>query len=398
MFKEVRNLLESNLVNPSPNVPFSPLVCNFFDELSKCILKDKKAKEYSDLVTFAFRCRLTNLKNIQSKILDQEYRIGLGIVFHIAPSNVPINFAFSLAFGMLTGNSNIVKISSKKFSQNELLCKFIKTLFKKKKYLNLKNNNLIIQYDSKNKKTTSQISNLCDGRVIWGGDKTINELKKISTKSNNRDITFSDKYSICLIKAKKIIKLEKNELTKLISNFYNDTYLMDQNACSSPHLICWLGSNNDVELSQKIFWECLLIFLKKKYSLEQIQSVDKYTQLHNDIINYKKYLINFNTYENYIYLLNLKNFPPNVSELRGKFGYFFQYKSNNINYLKKIINSKFQTLTYFGFKKEDIVKFILNNRIKGVDRITPIGKSLDMNFNWDGYDIEKFLTRHINVQ
>ena len=398
MFKEIKNLLNNNLINERPDVPFNSLVCNFFDELSKYILKNKKAKKYSDLMTFAFWCRLSNLQSMQSKILSQDHRIGLGIIFHIAPSNVPINFAFSLAFGMLTGNSNIIKMSSKKFPQNDLLCSFIKTLFKKKKYLDLKNNNLIIQYESKNKKITSEISNLCDGRIIWGGDKTINEIKKISTMPHNRDITFSDKYSICLIKAKNIIKLKKNELIKLISNFYNDTYFIDQNACSSPHLICWLGSNNDIEIAQKKFWDNLLIFLKKKYLLEEIQSMDKYNKLHTDIIDYKKHLINFQNYENYIYVLNIKNFPKDVSKLRGKYGYFFQYKSNNIKYLKKIINSKFQTLTYFGLDKDEIVKFILDNRIKGVDRIIPIGNSLDIGFHWDGYDIEKILTRHINVQ
>ena len=32
---------------------------------------------------------------------DESLRLGRGIIFHIAPSNVPINFAYSLVAGLL---------------------------------------------------------------------------------------------------------------------------------------------------------------------------------------------------------------------------------------------------------------------------------------------------------
>ena len=34
-------------------------------------------------------------------------------------------------------------------------------------------------------------------------------------------------------------------------------------------------------------------------------------------------------------------------------------------------------------------KFIINNKIKGIDRIVPIGQALELDFIWDGYDINK---------
>ena len=36
---------------------------------------------------------------------------------------------------------------------------------------------------------------------------------------------------------KKIAKLNKDQFLDLIKKFYNDVFIMDQNACSSPHLI-----------------------------------------------------------------------------------------------------------------------------------------------------------------
>ena len=58
--------------------------------------------------------------------------IGRGLAYHIAPSNIPINFAYSLVFGLLSGNTNIVRLSSKNFIQIKLLCDLFFKILKKK--------------------------------------------------------------------------------------------------------------------------------------------------------------------------------------------------------------------------------------------------------------------------
>jgi len=42
--------------------------------------------------------------------------------------------------------------------------------------------------------------------------------------------------------------------------------------------------------------------------------------------------------------------------------------------------------------------FAIKNRLDGIDRIVPIGQALDINFFWDGYDINKILTRIIDIR
>ena len=51
------------------------------------------------------------------------------------------------------------------------------------------------------------------------------------------------------------MKLNDYNFQKLIRNFYNDTYLVDQNACTSPHLILWIGKSNLI--AKKKFWNAL---------------------------------------------------------------------------------------------------------------------------------------------
>ena len=42
--------------------------------------------------------------------------------------------------------------------------------------------------------------------------------------------------------------------------------------------------------------------------------------------------------------------------------------------------------------------FIFDNKIDGIDRIVPIGQALDIDFYWDGYDINKILSRIVDVR
>ena len=77
-----------------PFKPFAEPVMAFLSDLGSALLKDKQAKAYPDVVTFAFFCRRANLEAFKAEYAGQvDDRLGRGLTFHIAPSNVPINFA-----------------------------------------------------------------------------------------------------------------------------------------------------------------------------------------------------------------------------------------------------------------------------------------------------------------
>lgn len=98
--------------------------------------------------------------------------MGRGIAFHIAPSNVPVNFAYSLICGILAGNSNIVRVPSKHFEQIEIIVNAIKKLSQESRYKIFSQRMALVRYDRQNK-ATNYFSSICDVRVIWGGDQTI---------------------------------------------------------------------------------------------------------------------------------------------------------------------------------------------------------------------------------
>ena len=66
---------------------------------------------------------------------SNKLRVGRGLIFHICPSNVPTNFAYSFFFGLLSGNSNIVKVPSINFKEKEIILTILKSVLNKSKYI-----------------------------------------------------------------------------------------------------------------------------------------------------------------------------------------------------------------------------------------------------------------------
>ena len=125
-------------INIEPFELYDENVCIFLDELSKNILKDREAKKFSDIISFAFWCRHSNVYKLKNNFKEDHLRVGRGLIFHITPSNVPINFAFSFVFGLLSGNCNVVRVPSKPFRQVDIIFRIINQIFKKKKFSKIK--------------------------------------------------------------------------------------------------------------------------------------------------------------------------------------------------------------------------------------------------------------------
>ena len=81
--------------------------------------------------------------------------------------------------------------------------------------------------------------------------------------------------------------------------------------------------------------------------------------------------------------------------LASLFGFFYETNFTKFHKIKKYFTLDLQTLTYFGISESEIKKFIISNKIKGVDRIIPIGRAFDIGVEWDGYDIVSNLSRVI---
>jgi len=372
---------------------YSNEACLFLNDLSIWLRKNKEAANFPDLMSVSFWCRKGNIEKMRQNFNDKKIHKGRGLLFHITPSNVPVNFAFSYFFGLLSGNSNIVRLPSKPFPQVDILCQGIKETLKNDDYINIRQNTQFITYD-KDKEINDYYSSICNGRIIWGGDIAVNTIRNSPIKPKTVEVVFADRYSFGVIESEKIISASKEEIFTLIHNFYNDTYLMDQNACSTPHCIFWLG--NKVNQASEIFWNTIKRE-EKNYSLEPIKAVDKYTDLCHIAMN-RNDISEIRTYGNFLYVIKLKKIPEKIENLRGKFGMFFECKINSLKDISPAITERSQTMLYYGIEKNDLNSFIEKNHLMGIDRVVSFGNALDIGVIWDGYDIIRSLSRVVDIQ
>lgn len=380
-----------------PLAPFSDVVVAFLDDLSRELMADKSARGYADVMTLGFWLRKPSINGLKKKYLWEErenIRIGRGMAFHIAPSNVPVNFAYSLFTGLLMGNANVVRVPSKDYPQVKLIAQMINKVLKK--HVGLQPYMALVRY-GKDKEINMLLSSMCNVRIIWGGDSTIEEFRNIKLPPRATEITFADRYSLAVIDSEYYMDCENKK--KIARDFYNDTYLSDQNACTSPRVVVWHGDKK--EEAKHAFWDALHALVQEKYQFQAIQSVEKLVTAcraaaagsaegighirelpHND---------------NLLIRLKADKIRAGLMNYRGNSGYFYEYDCSDFMELRDLCNDTHcQTLGYIG----EAEKFIslVQSGIKGLDRVVPIGHMMDFDMIWDGYNLCDSMTRTVAVR
>jgi hypothetical protein len=376
--------------------PFHPLAVSFVNELSKALLKDPTVREFPDVAAFAFFCRKANMIRLKENLEKESlFRLGRGLVFHITPSNVPVNFAYSLVAGLLSGNVNIVRVPTKEFEQIRIISNAIRKLSDCPEFTDFSKRISLIRYDRQSQ-ATSALSALCDVRVIWGGDETITEIRKSPLRPRAFDVTFADRYSFCLINADQFVE-EKHPL-EVAAKFYNDTYYFDQNACTSPHLVIWTGEDDSVDVSRKIFWDNLHdVVIRKQYALQPLWAIDKLSAFYTQAIQ-SDGIRRLVSPDNLLWQVELKDLSADIDRFRSVAGYFAEYHAKSLAEIAPIIHSRYQTLAYYGFSKSELSAFMETFKPKGIDRIVPIGQTADFSLIWDGYDLIRTLSRICEIR
>lgn len=388
------NVLNFEAVFASKAVlPFCDEVIRFLNSVSRKLLQLTDAKAHPDIITFAFWCRKSSLLKMKAEHDSDCLRLGRGVVFHIAPSNVPVNFAYSLAAGLLAGNANIVRVPTKEYLQVEIICAAIRDVLDDAEYSALANHVMLVRYD-RDSDLTAYLSRNADVRIIWGGDATINEIRQAPLSPRSFDITFADRYSLCVINADEYVVSRDHE--QIAKGFYNDTYLFDQNACTAPHLVIWLGAPDNIKIAKDQFWGALHGYVQKHYVLQPILAVDKYTAACDLTVRLEGVRV-ARMPDNLIVRVAISSIPNDVEEYRNKAGYFLEYTAKTLDEIAESINRKYQTLSYFGLQPSILKDFIAKHRPSGIDRIVPIGRTTDFSLIWDGYDLICALSRVCGV-
>ena len=85
-----------------------------------------------------------------------------------------------------------------------------------------------------------------------------------------------------------------------------------------------------------------------------------------------------------------------LMDYKDNSGFFFEYDCGNLLEIRDLCdNKRCQTVAYIG--KSEMLLPLLQSGVKGIDRVVPVGKTMDFEFLWDGYNLYERLTRVIKL-
>lgn len=378
------------IVNAMPylpaRVPFDDLVLDFLQALSEQLLRD--TARYPDVATFAFWCRRAALEKEKAAYGNRGIRLGRGVIFHSTPSNVPVNFAFSFVAGLLAGNANIIRLPAKAFPQVECICKVIAALLRDT-FREFVPYVCMVRYAG-SPLLNDWFSAHCDVRIVWGGDDTVTRIRRSPLPPRSTEIPFADRVSFLVIQADAYLKTPDKRALAL--HFYNDTFLSDQNACTSPFLVVWLG--NQKAQARNIFWhearEAAAL-----YALTPVQTVGKLDSL--CMVAAQRHACLEPEQDWLITRVLVDELDAGLLDLKYHSGFFFEYEAERLEAILPLCTRRCQTITYWGLDKTELENFVTRCRPAGVDRIVPMGHSMDFSLVWDGIDLIDALSRAVTV-
>nr|WP_285842590.1 acyl-CoA reductase [Ureibacillus chungkukjangi] len=385
-FEEALN----QLAQEKPFVPFDEKVLAFTQSLSKKLIKMRSLPEVVALGYWLRKANVQQMKLAWEQETIEKYVKARGTIFHIAPSNVDTIFVYSWMLSLLAGNRNIIRISSKEQSNGLLDAIFGELSLPE--FENIAKRTIICTYGHE-EQATEILSANSHTRVIWGGDETIRNIRRIPLSPIANELTFPDRFSLAVLNSEMVNQLNESDFEQLLEQFYNDVFWFDQMACSSPRLIVWVGEQ--IEEAKVKYWT----HFEKKIQSKQYElfaatqvlklSTSLWIAAGNEAVSIHN--------GKYFSRVKFTDLPQEARERHCGGGFFYEYDIQNLDDLNSIIIDKDQTLSYFGFEKNQLVELVTSISSRGLDRIVPIGQALNFDGVWDGQSFLETFTREVVI-
>jgi len=161
----------------------------------------------------------------------------LGILVHVVPGNAPTVAPLSLLEGLMAGNINILKNSSKNGNFPQLV---LKGILEADSTASLKPFVYAFQIPSARKDMLEILFNAAHGIAAWGGEEAVASVRKM-TPEGVRIIDWGHRISFSYVSSKM-----KDDIPSL-ENIAYDICVIEQQACSSPQCL-YLETNDKEEL------------------------------------------------------------------------------------------------------------------------------------------------------
>lgn len=381
--------------------PFNPLVVDFLDALSKTVLLDPGMRRFPEMAAVAHWMRKAHVLELQrtfERTRGERTWAARGVVLHFAPANVDSIFVYSWFISMLVGNANIVRLSERRGEQVGLLLGVLNELLAQPRFSALADRSLVVSYEHDDDVTT-QLSAICQVRVVWGGDASVRRLRAVPLNPLASEIVFPNRFSLAVLNADTVASADGAQLNALAARFVNDSYWFDQMACSSPRLVIWVGAEAKRSTARIGFWAAVDVEVaRRKVEYPEIVGLNKMVAAYVAAASGFSDAVGRNVTGAVSTVHLVANADGGFRELECGGGLFFEAEVSTLDAVSGLLTARDQTLSYFGFTRPELAALAQSLPTRAIDRIVPVGTALEFSPVWDGTNLFQAFSREIDLR
>lgn len=375
--------------------PFATEITDFTTQLSAAILGDPRSRPLPEIVALGYWLRPASTRRLAEHFASLDngaaLRVPVGLSLHIPPANVDPIFAYSWLLALLCGNASLVRLPRRRGLVADLLLEQIGQVLDAHPGIAAMTSFLDYGHDDA---ITAALSAYVGMRVIWGGDETIRHIRNIPLPPRSKEIVFADRKSFAAIAAQAFLALDDEAAYVLLKRFALDIFLFDQMACSSVRLLAWCGSPDDTATAA-----CRAAPLLRKaaaergFAVEAATALAKYAACQRLAMDMPVSHVDWG--DGLLAVVDLAPHWPPGDHSGG--GLLLQTQVAELKDLLPLIDLHVQTMSQYGFSREELTGFVRHINGRGLDRIVPLGSAMDFAPVWDGYDLLCEFTRTVAI-
>ncbi len=389
--------LESELVRLSSlprRVPFAAPLREFVAEFSKRIFALPQLREHPELATLGHWFRGTAVNQLSERVVGRASELSLarGLVFHLAPANVDVLFAYAWLMSVLCGNTNVARLSQKPSIQRDALVSILNDMRREDRHPDVLERTVLVTYPHDDA-ITSCISLKCHSRIIWGGDATVSKIRSLSIAPLAVELAFPDRFGVAVVRAEAMYAASEVELQELARRFCNDVLWFGQQACSSPRCLYWVGNSTQVLAAKSRFWPAVRshaaqIEDEPAALMARIADANLLATLGHSVRCPDSLSL-------YPLRLEADCADGSIREVQSGFGLIVEVELGELLDIAGQLEDRDQTLVQFGFSFSELTELVTTIGNRAIDRVVPFGRALEFSPVWDGTDLLDVLTRKI---
>jgi len=372
--------------------PFAPERLALVGDLSARLLADRRISEQPALAYFAHWTRRAALRDLVARcnaaLPASTIAAPRGVALHFPPRNVETILLFSWVASYLVGNTNVVRLPSAGGAAVRKTIDLVVAALRE-----AGDADLFIRYPADGQ-INKALSRSSDVRIVWGGDGKINAFDSLPLRNGGKSIWFGDRYSYGVISGQALVSATADEMHELARNLALDIFTFDQMACSSPHKVYVVGNSDAHGRAVAALIDAvgcaasdrgiaippshMMAKLTESMALAAAEPGALVPKLSGQLMTVV--------------------FPhTRDAEDRVGGGFLVIESIADIAALIGRVRPAHQTLTYYGFTQAELTDFAKAATLAGLSRIVPIGRALNFDAIWDGYDLFRELTRTVRI-